>query len=306
MSARRAPVDPEQARAEWLEWRRQGIGATDVAGIVGLSPWASPYAVWADKTGRLPLDDGEPTVEQEFGLRAEAMLAPWFQDLTGYLARRWQHRAVHRDWRKARATLDALVYRTRRSAAPLGPLELKTTDRQRDWTLDDGGTFPAHYAVQVQWQLEVTDLDRAWLFALHGRRPVIYLIARNVDDGRWLLDVARRFWRDHVEADVPPPADGHRATTEALQRVERIAGDVVELDLDEYPLVAEVLDARAAARAAEARLTEASNRLKARLGDGEIATVAGHVVATYATRHRRGYTVDPTTFRALVVKAPPS
>lgn len=36
-------------RAEWLEWRRNGIGATDVAGILGVSPWASPWSVWADK-----------------------------------------------------------------------------------------------------------------------------------------------------------------------------------------------------------------------------------------------------------------
>lgn len=301
---RRAPVvDRDAERAEWLEWRREGIGATDIAGVAGISPWATPWSVWAEKTRRVPLDRDTPTVEQDFGLRAEPMLAPWFAELTGYLARRWQHRAHHRDWRTARATLDALVYRTRRSAAPIGVLELKTTDRQPDWTDD---TFPLHYLAQVQWQLEVVDVDRAWLFALHGRRPAIYPVERSIDDGRWLLDLARRFWRDHVLTDTPPAADGHRATTEALQRMARIDGDVVDLDLDEYDLVRDVHAARAAVRAAEAALTEASNRLKARLGDGEIATVAGHVVATYARRHRRGYTVDPTSYRQLVVKALPS
>lgn len=195
---RRAPVD----RAGWLEWRRQGLGATDVVAIVGLSRWATPFSVWAEKTGRTPIDDTVPSVEAEFGLRAEAMLAPWFGELTGYFARKWQHRAHHREWRVGRATLDALVFRTRRSAAPLGPLELKTTDRQPDWTAE---TFPLDYMAQIQWQMEVTDTDRAWLFALHGRRPVIYPVERDLDDGAWLLDAARRFWRDHVEGDRPPP-----------------------------------------------------------------------------------------------------
>ena len=54
-------------RAEWLAWRRSGIGASDVAGILGISPWASPFTVWADKLGLLPdedLDDDDP---REFG-----------------------------------------------------------------------------------------------------------------------------------------------------------------------------------------------------------------------------------------------
>ena len=40
------------SREEWLERRRKTIGGSDAAGIVGLSKWASPFSVWADKTGR--------------------------------------------------------------------------------------------------------------------------------------------------------------------------------------------------------------------------------------------------------------
>ena len=40
------------SRDEWLERRRKTIGGSDAAGIVGLSKWASPFSVWADKTGR--------------------------------------------------------------------------------------------------------------------------------------------------------------------------------------------------------------------------------------------------------------
>ena len=40
------------SREEWLMQRRKTIGGSDAAGIVGLSKWASPFSVWAEKTGR--------------------------------------------------------------------------------------------------------------------------------------------------------------------------------------------------------------------------------------------------------------
>lgn len=42
------------SRQAWLAERRKTIGGSDAAGIVGLSRYATPYTVWADKTGRLP------------------------------------------------------------------------------------------------------------------------------------------------------------------------------------------------------------------------------------------------------------
>ena len=51
--------------AEWLRCRRMGVGGSDVAAIMGLSPWRSPIEVWADKTGRAEPEDmsGKPWIE---------------------------------------------------------------------------------------------------------------------------------------------------------------------------------------------------------------------------------------------------
>ena len=55
----------------WLEHRRKSIGGSDAASIIGLNPWCSPYAVWADKLGRIPpKEDNEAMIEcavKEFG-----------------------------------------------------------------------------------------------------------------------------------------------------------------------------------------------------------------------------------------------
>lgn len=282
---------PAFDRDEWLAWRRQGIGSSDIAAIVGLSPWASPYSVWCEKSGRwTPDEDNDAT---EFGRRAEPMIAPWFAELTGYHTRKWQHRATHHRWKIARATLDALVFRTKRAAAPRGIAELKTTGWQKDWD-----ELPAQYDAQIQWQLEVMDLDQAWLVALHGRRLAIYPIDRRPEDGRWLLDQAKQFWTKHVLADTPPPADGHTATTTALAGLRRTPG--AETDISELlPVVRQLTDARANTSAARAVQTALENQIKAALGDGEVGLINGVPAAIFATHQRKGYTVEPATYRQL-------
>ena len=38
-------------RTEWLLERKKGIGGSDAAKILGLSPWGTALDVWADKVG---------------------------------------------------------------------------------------------------------------------------------------------------------------------------------------------------------------------------------------------------------------
>ena len=38
-------------RAEWLKVRESGIGSSEVATIIGLNPWETPYQLWRRKIG---------------------------------------------------------------------------------------------------------------------------------------------------------------------------------------------------------------------------------------------------------------
>jgi predicted phage-related endonuclease len=42
-------------RANWLEVRRQGIGGSDAAAAVGLSPYKSPLELWLEKPAVTPI-----------------------------------------------------------------------------------------------------------------------------------------------------------------------------------------------------------------------------------------------------------
>jgi len=53
-------------REEWLEVRKRGIGSSDAASVVGLSPYKSQLELWLEKTGR---DEGlpQPDPQDEIG-----------------------------------------------------------------------------------------------------------------------------------------------------------------------------------------------------------------------------------------------
>ena len=43
------------SQIDWLKERQKGIGGSDVAAILGMSPWRTPYQVWEEKT--TPIDE---------------------------------------------------------------------------------------------------------------------------------------------------------------------------------------------------------------------------------------------------------
>jgi putative phage-type endonuclease len=44
----------DMPHADWLEWRRKGIGGSDASVICGINQYKSPIELWMEKTGQLP------------------------------------------------------------------------------------------------------------------------------------------------------------------------------------------------------------------------------------------------------------
>lgn len=273
-------------RADWLAWRREGIGASDIAGIVGVSNWSSPWSVWADKMGLVP---DEQSQRLRIGQVLETALAQLFHEETGLHVIGAQTRAVHRRHRWARATLDGLVAEhggARGHAAPVAGWEAKT-DGGSPWT-----QVPAVYQAQAQWGMLVTGLRR-WHFAvLFGRFQFkVYELAYNPDDARFIAWAAARFWHRHIATKTPPPVDGSDATTRAITLAHQPAldGEQVEIPLG---LALQWRLADREAKAAAARLAEAANEVRAAIGNATIATVDGDKVATWREQTARRVDLD--------------
>lgn len=305
-------MTPEE-RVHWRSWRRGGLGASDLPAILGISPWASPFSVWADKLGLLPDEDDEDDF-MEFGRWAELMIGPWFTERTGLLVAGEQMQCTHPTEPWMRCTLDGLVFEGKPHAGgvgfsideALGPLQIKTTTFGPRWT-----EIPAHIQAQEQWEMHVTGMDRTWIAALHGRRLEIYELARDQADIEYMTERARAFWHDHVLTGQPPEVDGSDATAHVLAVLypEADKGASVELGLEGAELLETLADAKTDEKAAEARAKAASNELRALLGEAYTGTIDGRPAVTLGTQTRKttcthcGAVDESAPFRVLRPKA---
>lgn len=291
---------PVTDRSEWLAWRRRGIGASDVPAILGLSPWASPYSVYAEKRGLVP--DTDATEAMALGLALEPVIAALFHERTGLYVVGAQTRFEHPDDPWLRTTLDGGVAESPHTGmnAVLGGFEGKSTsDSPKKWEDE----IPPMYMAQVQAQMAVTGMERTWLGVLHssfGARFRWYgPIERDEDDIRLIRERCEAFWFDRVLADVPPPVDGHQATTETLKSVLAAPGAVVELSDSVLRSVGFRDELKAAIKQLEEDLELAENEIRAALGEATEGFAGGELVVSWrASSTRRA---DPDAMRAAGV-----
>lgn len=291
----------DMSREEWLELRREGLGGSDAAAVVGRDRYRGPLAVYMNKTGQLP--PAEASEAMYWGSRLEDVVAEeWARRLgeeLGADVRERRRNAIlqhdDHDWMIGNIDRYGSVGDDRVL------LECKTTGAYSasQW---HGSSVPVRTYLQLQHYLEVTGLERGWIAVLIGGQDFRhYAVDRHQDVCEWLVEQEERFWRDHVEARRPPPADGRAATTSALDQLyPRDTVESAELDDDERELALRLCEEHAEAlraeKAARERKRSASNGLKALLGDAGELELPGYRV-TWRERERDSYTVEATTYR---------
>ena len=178
---------------EQIAERRSGIGASEIAAVCGLSPWQSPLDVWLRKTGRDP-ETGETNEYQHWGHVLEPVVAEEFTRRTGKKVRRWA-----KAYRKGvlMAHVDRIVEGTDQY------LECKTANSFATWAKED--ELPEYYEAQCQQIAYCSARPSGYLAALvGGQRYVAFEVQSDVEAQVALAEVGERFWRDHVEKDIPP------------------------------------------------------------------------------------------------------
>ena len=287
-------------RRAWLEWRRQGIGASDAAAITGLDPYRGPMSVWLSKTGLLPNEDDDDVEYRRWGNLLEPAIAEEFERRTGIFV---LHRALmleHRDLPWMRATIDGVVHDSRDNGSePLGVLEIKTVAGFKDKRWADA--VPEHFQIQVQHQLAVTGLQHAWLAVLFGgQRLELYELERDDELIQSLIDLEEAFWKEHVLRDVPPAGDGFEQTTEDLRRAFAAGGgEPVALSPAAETLIQMRAQAKESMKFAERACREAEQALQVMLGVAEVGLVNDRPRVTWKPQTRKEHVVRASTFRVL-------
>src|SRR5690606_22255314 len=105
-SVRIVDVDPVADRAGWLKRRRDGLGGSDVAKVLGISGFGSPWSVYVEKIGAVEPDSLEPTDQQVRGRYLEDGVLAWYADETGFTVGFKQAMIVHPEHEWAFCTVD--------------------------------------------------------------------------------------------------------------------------------------------------------------------------------------------------------
>ena len=297
------------SREEWLGLRTLGIGGSDAPAALGLSPWKSPYALWAEKRG-----SGYEVEQSEvmfWGQRLEEPIGMAFGEVENLEVAPYKAMLRSKEWPWMVVNLDLI-------AEDLAPVEVKNVGQWsgRHWEDD---AIPEHYAIQGLHELAVTGLERVHFPVLvAGQELQVRTLERDEAMIQDLVELERRFW-ERVQSGAPPAVDGHPETGAILASlyadtnpgaVVQLPPEVLTWGLERKALIAQRDDLDERIRAYE-------NGIKAALGEAEVGKVGEKVVATWKPQTRKGVDTTrlqvehpelaeqyrtQTTFRRLLIK----
>ena len=246
------------SREEWKELRSHYIGGSDAAAVVGLNAFSSPYALWAEKTGKVPGFSGN--LATEVGTYLEEFVAQKFAAETGKKVRKSNQSFFNSDYPWAIANID------REIIGEDAGLEIKTTS-ELNMKKFRGGEYPANYYCQCVHYLAMTGKQRWYLAVLIGNRDFRWFtIERDEAEIAALMAAEADFW-EMVKNNTPPVADGSQAATAAIKTIYAESNeDTVDLTLENTALAQYIALGKQIAEL-EAMRDEAANKIKSFMGD---------------------------------------
>lgn len=193
-----------QGSDSWLTWRSEGITATDIPIIMGLSPYKTPYQLWQEKTGRLTPPDlsNNPNVQRGHRLEDEArqLAEETHNEVLLPICGICEANPI------LRASLDGL-------SEDGIPYEFKAPSQKIFEELTELGTSsPTYrlYEMQVKAQCTVAQANHAvLLFYREDGDTLEFDVTCTQHEREYILEAAERFW-DAVQSDTAPPLDADR------------------------------------------------------------------------------------------------
>lgn len=265
-------------RAEWLAARTSGIGASDVAALLGFSKYRSPWRVWAEKTGQ-PLPPDETSPAAQLGIDLE----PWLLSMAP--------RLLGRPVRRTEAQLYRHATVPHHLCSPdgedgTGLVECKTGGllgygTPEGWTETD---IPLGYEFQARWQMYVMDVPYCHVVGLvAGLGVVLYTYERDLPIELDLVGQVNEAWDRHIVGGIEP-AYGAADAGLLAARYPVGAGETDLDGTDAESLCRQYIAARDAEKAAKATKEDIGARLKGLLGDHEKGLLAGRTAVAWGAR----------------------
>lgn len=193
--------------------RQKFIGGSDIAAILGVSPYKTATDLWLDKI-KPAVEDGRNAAAKRRGSRLEPYILDMIREEHGLQIVAQNVRYIDGDVPFFAAEIDAQTADEN--------IEIKTVHpfKAKEWGDLETDNLPLHYVAQVQWGLGITGRHLCHVFALIGDDLRPYVVERDDE----LIGVMRQravdFWKQFVIPQAQPPLDfADRKTLDTLRKL---------------------------------------------------------------------------------------
>lgn len=264
-------------KATHLNDRQKYIGSSDVAAILGISPWRTPLDVYLDKI-QPRAEETDPAKLRVLtrGKRMEPYVIDLLSEETGLEIVARGNRYTDPDLPFIAAEIDA-------EAASGENIEIKTVSpfKAREWGEQFSDEIPLHYAAQVMHALMVTGKDICVLGVLIGADDFrTYRIERDDITIQAIREKEIEFW-DRLQKQEPPEAT---TVDDVLRLYGKDAGSAVSASdaiEDDYFALKRLKDEAAEIKAL---IDEREGRIKLYMADAATLLIKGTPVLTWKTQ----------------------
>ena len=197
--------------------RQKYIGGSDIAAILGISPWKTATDLWLDKI-KPRVEDGRNAVAKRRGTRLEPYILDMIREEHGLEVAARGQRYIDAEVPYFASEIDA-------EFAVDGQIEngeIKTAHpfKAKEWGEEDTDALPVHYTAQVQWGMGITGRARCRVFVLIADDLRSYVVERDDEIITGMRQRAQEFWTNYVQPLVQPPLDyGHRNVLDTLRKL---------------------------------------------------------------------------------------
>lgn len=253
----RRPKDFSRARREYL-------GGTDAAPLLGVSERKTRFQVFAEKMGALA--DFEMGEEAEAGVFMEPLVLRRFAARFGVTIDTRPRTYRLRDMPFVGVNPDALLLGA--DGKPVAVVEAKTRSPfQRGlWGEPGSSDVPPDELCQGQLYLEVLDLPTAYYPVFFDRAMTLFVVQRDRELGALILREAVAFWRDFIVPKKEPPFEGPAAAPYLLRKFPRVTEPMRDAEPEDDILVARRDLIKRHLTVLADRLVTVESALKARIG----------------------------------------
>lgn len=264
-------------REEWLTLR-QGIGSSEIATILGLNRWETPYQLWRRKTGL------DPAKEETFAMKAghylEDAVSQFWQDATERQVIKASAADIifihpEKDFLRVSPDRTYWIPGMPKNDENKGILECKTTQMPVD-----SDNVPEYWFCQLMYQMGVMQRENGSLAWLQAGKEFGYKDVTFVPDFyEWMIEEAEIFWQKNIIEGVEPQI----STSEdvLLKYSKHFDGKAVEATDTIVSSLAELKEVKDQIKDLEARKDMIEEQTKLFMMDAEMLVYSGKSLVTW-------------------------